>query len=62
MLKLKIKLCKINNGDKACMHLKAKLKREETVAFVGFIISNTPDIKISGILSAKLSKCFEHLR
>lgn len=30
----------------ACMHLKTKLKRKETVAFIGFIISNTPDIKI----------------
>lgn len=41
---------------------KKALKRKEQVSFIGFIISNTPDIKFEGILSVKLSKCFEHFR
>lgn len=46
------------------MHAPGKnvLKRKEEVIFIGFIIPNTPDITFEGILSAKLSKCFEHFR
>lgn len=44
------------------LHPKKALKRKEQVSFIGFIISNTPDIKFEGILSVKLSKCFEHFR
>lgn len=41
------------------MSLKTKLKRKETVAFVGFIISNTPDIKILGDSKCKIIKVFQ---